>query len=219
MGWLKVANTKDVGKGQMKVVGSGEKKFIVTNVDGKFYTFKDRCPYMNAPLHMGVLKDKIIECSLCHAKYNVTSGKKASNPKMSIPEEMIKKLPLDFLKKCRNMIEIMNNIETFDLQTYETKIEAGKVYINLPPSEMFKPPKPMVHPPPEELAEMFKSAIPTTQPPCHAEMSKPPKPMVHHPHSDVMASRKSTAKYCWNCGNSIIEKARFCDKCGRSLNF
>ncbi|MCW4033551.1 MAG: Rieske 2Fe-2S domain-containing protein [Candidatus Bathyarchaeota archaeon] len=227
MGWVDVANTKDIGKGKMKLIGSEGKKYVVANVNGKFYAFNDRCPHMNAPLHLGVLEGKIIECPLCRARYDVTLGKKLSDPKMDMTEGIKKKLPADFLKMYRKINEMMNHIETLDLHTYETKIKSGKVFIKLSPSEMFKPPPPMVHPPPEELAEMFEAAAPACHSPSHehAEKVKPSPPMRHSPSkSDFSVSRKTThtharkptAKYCWNCGNSILEGVRFCDKCGSS---
>jgi nitrite reductase/ring-hydroxylating ferredoxin subunit len=217
VGWLEVANTKDIKKSKMKLIGSQGKKYVIANVDGKLYTFNDRCPHMNAPLHLGVLEGKTIQCPLCHTKYDVTSGKKLSDPKMDMPEEIMKKLPADFLKMYRKMDEIMSHVETLDLQGYETKIKAGKVFVKLSPSEMFKPPPPMVHPPPEELAEMFKPAPPKCHTPSHehAEKYKPEPPMRHSPsQSDFSVSRKPTGKYCWNCGNTILEGTHFCDNCG-----
>ncbi len=216
LGWVDVANAKDISKGKMKLVGSEGKKYVIVNVNGRFYAFNDRCPHINAPLHLGVFEGKTIECPLCHARYDVTSGKKLSDPKIDIPEEIMKKLPADFLK----MYRMMNRIETLDLHTYETKFKSGKVFIKLSPSEMFKTPPPMVHPPPDELAKMFEAGAPTCHTPSHehAEKVKPAQPIRHTlSQSNFSVSRKQTVKYCWNCGNSILEGARFCDRCGISL--
>jgi nitrite reductase/ring-hydroxylating ferredoxin subunit len=219
VGWLEVANNKDIEKNKMKLIGSQGKKYVVANMNGKFYTFNDRCPYMNAPLHLGVLKGKIIECPLCHAKYDVTSGKKLSDPKMDMPEDISERA-----KMFRKMNEIMSHIETLDLQRYETKNKAGKISVKFAPSEMFKPPSPMVHPPPDELAEMFKPKLPKCHTPSHehSEKIKPESPKRQSPaQSDFSVSRKPTVKltvkYCWNCGNTVLEKARFCDNCGSQV--
>lgn len=218
LGWVEVANIKDISKGKMKLVGSEGKKYVIVNVNGKFYAFNDRCPHMNAPLHLGVFDGKTIECPLCHARYDVTLGKKLSDPQMDIPEDIMKKLPADYLKTYRKTNRMMNHIETLDLHTYETKFNSGKVFIKLSSSEMFKAPPPMIHPSPEELAEKFEAEAPQCHSPSHkhAEKVKPAPPKSSHKHAEKV-SRKQTAKYCWNCGNSILEGARFCDRCGSSL--
>jgi nitrite reductase/ring-hydroxylating ferredoxin subunit len=216
VGWLDVVNNKDIEKNKMKLIGSQGKKYVVANVNGKFYTFNDRCPHMNAPLHLGVLKGKTIECPLCRAKYDVTSGKKLSDPKMDMPEDISARA-----KMFRKMDEIMSHIDTGELQRYETKIKAGKVFVKLSPSEMFKAPPPMVHPPPDELTEMFKPTLPKCHSTSHehTEKFKPEPPKRQSPSkSDFSVSRKSTGKYCWNCGNTILERAHFCDNCGSQVH-
>jgi 3-phenylpropionate/trans-cinnamate dioxygenase ferredoxin subunit len=132
MQWVDVANVQDIGKGKMKLVEAQRKKVVVANVDGRFYAFSDRCPHQNAPSHLGVLQGKVIICPLHFSSFDVTTGKKLSEPKaMSIPPEMAQKLPADLLQMFGKMAEIMSHIETLDLETYETKTEVGKVYVKI----------------------------------------------------------------------------------------
>lgn len=127
-----VANTQDIGEGKMKLVEAERKKIVVANVDGRFYAFNDRCPHTNAPLHLGMLQGKVIICPLHFSSYDVTTGKKLSEPKeMSIPPEMMQKLPADLLQMFGKMTEIMSHVETLDLETYEIKAEAGKVFVKI----------------------------------------------------------------------------------------
>ena len=132
MEWIEVGNVQEIGRGKMKLVEAQRKKIVVANVDGRFYAFNDRCPHTNAPLHLGVLQGKVVICPLHFSSYDVTTGKKLSDPKeMSIPPETMHKLPAELLQMFGKMTEIMSHIETLDLETYETKAEAGKVFVKI----------------------------------------------------------------------------------------
>ena len=91
MDWIDVANAQDIGKGKLKLVEAQGKKMVIANVDDRFYAFNERCPHMNAPLHLGTLQGKVITCPLHFATYDVTTGKKLSEPKMTRRE-----------RSCRN---------------------------------------------------------------------------------------------------------------------
>ena len=108
------------------------KKAVIANVEGKFYAFNDRCPHMNAPLHLGTLQGKVIMCALHFATYDVTTGKKLSDPKeLSTPPEIMQKMPANFLQMAGKMAEIMQQIETTDLETYETKTENNRIFVRI----------------------------------------------------------------------------------------
>jgi len=81
---------------------------------------------------LGVLQGKVVICPLHFSSYDVTTGKKLSDPKeMSMPPEIMQKLPAELLQMFGKMTEIMSHIETLDLETYETKTEAGKVFVKI----------------------------------------------------------------------------------------
>jgi nitrite reductase/ring-hydroxylating ferredoxin subunit len=130
--WVDVADTQDIEKGKMSLVEVGRKKAVIANVEGKFYAFNDRCPHMNAPLHLGTLQGKVIMCALHFATYDVTTGKKLSDPKeLSTPPEIMQKMPANFLQMAGKMAEIMQQIETTDLETYETKTENNRIFVRI----------------------------------------------------------------------------------------
>ena len=132
MKWVDVADTQDIEKGKMSLVEVERKKAVIANVEDKFYAFNDRCPHMNAPLHLGTLQGKVITCALHFATYDVTTGKKLSEPKeLSTPPEIMQKMPANFLQMAGKMAEIMQQIETMDLETYETKTENNRIFVRI----------------------------------------------------------------------------------------
>jgi len=100
-----------------------EKKVVIANVEGTFYAFNDRCPHMNASLHLGTLQSKIIMCALHFATYDVTTGKKLSDPKeLNVPPEIIQTMPANFLQMEAKLAEIRRQIETLDLKRTKLKL-------------------------------------------------------------------------------------------------
>jgi nitrite reductase/ring-hydroxylating ferredoxin subunit len=130
--WVDVADTQDIEKGKMSLVEVEREKAVIANVEGKFYAFNDRCPHMNAPLHLGTLQGKVIMCALHFATYDVTTGKKLSDPKdLGTPPEIMQKMPANFLQMAGKMAEIMQQIETTDLEMYETKTENNRIFVRI----------------------------------------------------------------------------------------
>ncbi|MFQ6126332.1 MAG: Rieske (2Fe-2S) protein [Candidatus Heimdallarchaeota archaeon] len=129
MDWIEIEKTENVPEGTMKLVKTKGKDITVTNIGGTFYAFSDRCPHMNSPLHLGVLKDNVVTCPLHYGTFDITTGKKLSEPKMDMPPEIMAKLPEDFLRMYSQMGEVMAKIETLDLKTYEVKVEGNHIFI------------------------------------------------------------------------------------------
>jgi nitrite reductase/ring-hydroxylating ferredoxin subunit len=76
---------------------------------------------------MGFLKGNVLTCPLHFSTFDVTTGKKLSNPRTEMPAEMMKKFPEELGKMFSRMGEIMARIETYDLRTYEVKIENDSI--------------------------------------------------------------------------------------------
>jgi nitrite reductase (NADH) small subunit len=130
--WVDVADTQDIDKGKMILVEVERKKAVIANVEGMFYAFNDRCPHSNAPLHLGTLHGKVITCALHFSSFDVTTGKKLSDPKeLSISPEIMQKMPANFLQMAGKMAEITRQIETIDLETYETKTENNRIFVRI----------------------------------------------------------------------------------------
>jgi 3-phenylpropionate/trans-cinnamate dioxygenase ferredoxin subunit len=73
--YVKIAETKDVSKNQMRVFNVKEKEVLVVNVEGKFYAFDNHCPHMGYPLFFGSLEGDTLICGFHSAKFNVRTGK------------------------------------------------------------------------------------------------------------------------------------------------
>ncbi|MEM2143850.1 MAG: Rieske 2Fe-2S domain-containing protein [Candidatus Jordarchaeaceae archaeon] len=128
MEWVEFDKVENVPKGKMKMLKKKDVPITVANVDGKFYAFYDRCPHMNAALHKGVLKGKTLVCPLHYATFDVTTGKKLSEPVFKFPPELEAKLPKEFIQMFEKEGKA---IETYNLVTTEVKVEKDKIFIKI----------------------------------------------------------------------------------------
>jgi len=134
--WVDVADTQDIEKGKMGLVEVERTKVVIANVEGTFYAFNDRCPHMNAPLHLGALHGTLLRCALHFSAYDITTGKKLADPteldiESNIPPEILQKLPANLVETERRTAEIRRQIETLDLETYETKVEYNRILVRI----------------------------------------------------------------------------------------
>jgi nitrite reductase/ring-hydroxylating ferredoxin subunit len=105
--WVDVAGTHDIEKGKMILVEIERKKVVIANVGGAFNAFNDRCPHSNAPLHLGTLHGEVLTCALHFSSFDVTTGKKLSDPReLDVPTEIIQKMPANFLQMEQKLAEI-----------------------------------------------------------------------------------------------------------------
>ena len=82
--FVKVAVKSEIEPGKMKAVKVGEKEIIVANIDGKFYAIGSKCTHMGGDFSKGTLEGNIVACPRHHAKFDVTTGKVVSQPKMPL---------------------------------------------------------------------------------------------------------------------------------------
>jgi nitrite reductase/ring-hydroxylating ferredoxin subunit len=125
---VEVAKTSDIENGKMKSVTHGGIDILIANVDGKFYAMDDRCGHMNALLSMGTLKGKIVTCPFHYAQYDVTTGQKIKDPAQESFKDM-DKLPESMQKFLVYVEKLVDPVKTYDIQTYETKVEGDKIFI------------------------------------------------------------------------------------------
>lgn len=81
---------------------------LITYCDDSVYAINDQCPHMKASLMKGDFKDGIVTCAKHNAQIDVKTG------------EILEKAKVLFIK-----------MPTKTAKTYETKVEADKVYVNL----------------------------------------------------------------------------------------
>ena len=130
-GWLEVANVDEIPLGTMKHVEVNGKEIMVANVNGKFYAIDDRCGHMSARLSSGGLRGNIVTCPQHGAQFDVTTGKKQSEPRVggSIPD--MDKLPQSFLKLIEHSAKIIAEIKTYDQRSYEVSVDGKSIKLRV----------------------------------------------------------------------------------------
>lgn len=81
-GFVKVGDKSRIAPGKMKNVNFGGKDILVVNVDDNFYAIGLKCTHAGGDLSTGTLEGTVVTCPKHHAKFDVTTGKVVSQPKM-----------------------------------------------------------------------------------------------------------------------------------------
>ena len=116
MTFVEVATINEIPPNKMKHFEVGEKEIMVANVAGIFYAINDRCGHMNGRLSNGVLDKTVVTCPVHGAQFDVTTGKKISNPRG------LKKILLQ---------GTMGLIKTYDVEVFEVKIEGESIQVKI----------------------------------------------------------------------------------------
>ena len=83
MGFVKVAETSEIPIGKMKSVKLEDKEVLIANVNGNYYAIANRCTHRGGDLSKGSLDGNIVTCPLHGSKFDVTTGKAISGPKIA----------------------------------------------------------------------------------------------------------------------------------------
>lgn len=125
---FEVAKTSELPVGTMRVVTAGENEILIANVEGHIYAMNNRCGHMNASLADGVLKGNIVTCPFHSSKFDVTTGKKVSDPVLVRPPGM-DQLPPEFTSYMAKAGQLAAKIKTRDLQSFEVKVEGDSIKV------------------------------------------------------------------------------------------
>ena len=93
LGFVKVAETSEIPTGKMKMVKVEEKEFLIANIDGNYYAIGNKCTHAGGNLSKGSLEGNIVTCPKHKAKFDVTTGKVVSDPKILFLHPKIKNEP------------------------------------------------------------------------------------------------------------------------------
>jgi 3-phenylpropionate/trans-cinnamate dioxygenase ferredoxin component len=96
--FTKVAEISEVPLGQMKVVKIAGKEVVIANVNNVFYAMENSCTHMHGELSKGMLEGNTLTCPKHKAKFDVTTGKVVSGPKVPLMHPKIKDEPVYALK-------------------------------------------------------------------------------------------------------------------------
>lgn len=108
MSFDKVGELSEVPAGKMKMFKVGEKEYLVANVNGNYYAIGNRCTHANADLSQGSLEGKIVTCPKHKSKFDVTTGKVVSGPKM-----------------------LLIHLKINDEPSYEVKVEGNAILLKI----------------------------------------------------------------------------------------
>jgi nitrite reductase/ring-hydroxylating ferredoxin subunit len=84
LSFVKVAETSEVPVGKMKMVKLGDKEVLIANVNGHYYAIANRCTHRGGDLSKGSLDSNIVTCPLHGSRFDVTTGKAISGPKIAL---------------------------------------------------------------------------------------------------------------------------------------
>ncbi len=80
--FVKVAETSEIPMGKTKKVKLEEKEILIANVDGNYYAIENRCTHAGGDLSKGSLDGKMVTCPRHGSRFDVTTGKAVSGPKI-----------------------------------------------------------------------------------------------------------------------------------------
>lgn len=66
----------------MKKVTVNEKEILIANVNGNYYAIGNQCTHHGGDLSQGSLEGNMVTCLKRRAKFDVTTGKVVSSPKV-----------------------------------------------------------------------------------------------------------------------------------------
>ena len=82
--YIRAAGKTEVPVGKTKAVTLGGKEILIANVNGNYYAIGNRCTHAGGDLSQSVLEGNVVTCPKHHAKYDVTTGKVVSQPKIGL---------------------------------------------------------------------------------------------------------------------------------------
>jgi nitrite reductase/ring-hydroxylating ferredoxin subunit len=82
----------------MKVVKVAGKEVVIANVNNVFYAMENSCTHMHGELSNGMLEGNTLTCPKHKAKFDITTGKVVSGPKVPLMHPKIKDEPVYAVK-------------------------------------------------------------------------------------------------------------------------
>ncbi|MEN3035667.1 MAG: non-heme iron oxygenase ferredoxin subunit [Candidatus Methanosuratincola sp.] len=109
MAFYRVASLSEVPPNSMKAFTVSGREILVANINGNFYAINNRCSHRKGDLSKGTISGTTVTCPVHGSKFDLTSGKAISGPKLG---------PI--------------KLKTSDLNSYKVKVEEGSIMVELP---------------------------------------------------------------------------------------
>ena len=81
-GYVQVAGISEVPVGVMKKIALQDKEILIANVNGDYSAIDSVCPHFGGDLSQGTLEGNVLTCPRHQAKFDVTTGRVISPPKV-----------------------------------------------------------------------------------------------------------------------------------------
>ena len=81
-GFVKVAEKSDIPIGTMKKITLNGKEILIANVGGNYHAIGNTCTHQGGDLSKGSLEGNIVTCPRHGSRFDVTTGKSISGPKI-----------------------------------------------------------------------------------------------------------------------------------------
>ena len=78
--FVKVAQTGDIGSGELKLYEVGDEQVVIANLGGALVAFNNLCPHAECDLVESSLEGEEIECDCHGSRFNVSSGEVLQGP-------------------------------------------------------------------------------------------------------------------------------------------
>ena len=92
--FVKVAETSEIPLGTMKKVVLNSKEILIANVEGNYHAIGNKCTHAGGDLSKGKLEGNIVICPRHGSRFDVTTGKVVSGPKILFIALKVKDEPL-----------------------------------------------------------------------------------------------------------------------------
>jgi nitrite reductase/ring-hydroxylating ferredoxin subunit len=104
MSFSEVAKTNEIKKGTIKPLNVRDREIMVVNYEEDYHAIGRRCTHRGGDLSEGKLEGKIVTCPLHGSKFDITTGKSISGPKMGVLKLKARDLPVYKVKVENNII-------------------------------------------------------------------------------------------------------------------
>ena len=108
MDYVEIAKTDEISAGNMKAFVIQGKDILVANHEGKYYAIDNKCTHMKGELTKGKIEGKIVTCPKHSSKFDITTGRCLSGPKV-----------------------FFMTLKTKDEPRYDVKVEGNRIKVGL----------------------------------------------------------------------------------------
>ena len=81
-GFVKIAEKSEIPIGKMKKISLNSKEILIANVGGNYHAIGNTCTHAGGDLSKGLLDGNIVTCPRHGSRFDVTTGKSVSGPKI-----------------------------------------------------------------------------------------------------------------------------------------